>query len=465
MRTVQQRPLEEVIIQIIGEKAYQFLKESNGTGLLIIMDGLDEIALDYVRKDPFLTGLIEFTLLVKATILITSRPHACQQLNANRKIEVVGFDKNQIKEFITETLSDDVKSVEIFLQQLHDYPCILDLCYVPMSLVMVTQIFLYRQKSLPSSLTELYKLFVVMILCREKKKNICMKELNSPAILNAAEENLCKILSDLPKEMTSILLILCKLAYHSFFDWCSFREKHHGFLKKSIQKVKEPKLLFNEDDLVESCIVIPKEFDGQGLLQTATIYQLTRDSVIYSFVHLTVQEFLCALYIRVALSQEEQYHILKDSSDTLPNVTTMLCGLTGLKSQEQFKFILSQLSSGSSEYGANNDHVVLAANCLYESQCALSESEKELFPIPLTAILRESFLSLHDLLCVSYTLCQLPIVVLNMWQCHIGDKGVAIISKLVQFKNIELQSLNLTTNFLTGVGIEHLVKIIRSKLN
>ncbi|XP_065908368.1 NACHT, LRR and PYD domains-containing protein 1-like isoform X2 [Dysidea avara] len=454
LRTVQQRPLEEVMAEHTRDEAYQLVKKTDGSRCLIILDGLDEISVGHARNDAFLTRLIGFTVLVKATILITSRPHACQELVANRTIEVVGFGEDQIKEFVTNVFSDDVQSVETFLQHLDNYSHIYELCYVPMSLVMVTQIFQYRQKSLPSTLTELYKLFIVMILCREKKKSI-EKKVISPAIATTVEEKLHNILPDLPKEMTEMLLLLCKLAYHSFFDWSSVREK--GFRRKI---VKEPKIIFTEEDLVGSGIELTKEFDGQGLLQVATIYQLTRDSVTYNFVHLTVQEFLCALYICVALSQEEQYHILQENFNILPNIATLLCGLTGLKSQEDLKFILSQLSLGSDEFDPNNDDVVVAVRCICESEHLPFEG----IP-PLKLILKEATLYPHDIRCVSYTICHYPIVALNMELCHIEDKGVSRLAQFCEKKAIHLQELYLGWNNLTSAGVIHLVKIMRSKLH
>jgi len=454
LRTIQHRPLEDVVVELIGESAYRLVKETNGSKCLIILDGLDEISGGHVRADPF---LVRFTTLKKATILITSRPHACQELVANRTIEVVGFGEDQIKEFVTKMFSDDVQSVETFLQQAHELPHIYDLCYVPMSLVMVTQIFQYRKMSLPSTLTELYKLFIVMILCREKKKSI-EKKVISPAIATTAEEKLQTILPDLPKEMTEMLLLLCKLAYHSFFDWCSVREENQII---HVQVVKEPKIIFTEEDLLGSGIELPKEFDGQGLLQVTTIYQLTRDSVTYNFSHLTVQEFLCALYICMALSHEEQYHILQENFNILPNIITMFCGVTGLKSQEHLKFIISQLSSGSDELGANNYHVTTAVKCVNESQCILLPQKIS----PLTIILRETTLSPYDIQCISHTICHYPIVVLNIRGCHIGDKGVSRLAQYCVSKNIllQLQELNLTGNNLTSAVINNLVQIIRSK--
>ena len=455
LRTVQQRPLEEVMAEHTRDEAYQLVKKTDGSRCLIILDGLDEISVGHARNDAFLTRLIGFTVLVKATILITSRPHACQELVANRTIEVVGFGEDQIKEFVTNVFSDDVQSVETFLQHLDNYSHIYELCYVPMSLVMVTQIFQYRQKSLPSTLTELYKLFIVMILCREKKKSI-EKKVISPAIATTVEEKLHNILPDLPKEMTEMLLLLCKLAYHSFFDWGSVREESHW--RKGQQVVKDPKIILTEEDLIGSGIELTKEFDGQGLLQVATIYQLTRDSVTYNFVHLTVQEFLCALYICVALSQEEQYHILQENFNILPNIATLLCGLTGLTSQEDLKFILSQLSSG--RIGANNDHVVVAVRCICENEHLPFEG----IP-PLKLILIRTTLYPHDIRCVSYTICHYPIVVLNMAWCHIDDKGVSRLAQCCEKKTIHLQELKIGWNNLTSAGVIHLVKITRSKLH
>ncbi|XP_065908397.1 NACHT, LRR and PYD domains-containing protein 3-like isoform X2 [Dysidea avara] len=450
LRTIRQRLLEEIMVEKIGEEAYELVKKSNGSKCLIILDGLDEISVGHISNDPFLARLIdlEFTALKKATILITSRPHACQELVANRTIEVVGFGENEIKEFVTTLFSDDGQAVETFLQQLDDYSHIYDLCYVPMSLVMVTEIFKYGQKSLPSTLTELYKLFIVMILCREKKKSI-EKKVISLAIATTAEEKLHNILPDLPREITEILLLLCMLAYRSFFEWCSVKKEG---------KVKEPKIIFTEEDLVGSGIELTEEFDGWGLLQVATIYQLTRDSVTYNFVHLTVQEFLCALYICVALSQEEQYHILQENFNILPNITTLLCGLTGLKSHEDLEFILSQLSSGSDENDANNDHVVVAAKCICESQ---NHSSPQKIP-PIKVTLYHTTLCPYDLLSLSYTICHYPIGVLNVWGSYIGDKGVSRLAQWCGNINIELQELDLSYNNLTSAGMKYLLKIMRS---
>ena len=94
LRAVQQKSLEEVVVRHIGEDNYQLLNKSAGSRCLIILEGFDEITINCRQSDPFLFYLIkECTLLEKATILITSRPHACEEIDAGRRIEIVRFWK------------------------------------------------------------------------------------------------------------------------------------------------------------------------------------------------------------------------------------------------------------------------------------------------------------------------------------------------------------------------------------
>ena len=250
-------------------------------------------------------------------------------------------------------------------------------------------------------------------------------------------------------------MLLSKLAYRAFFEWYSVREERDWLYNKV--QYKDPRIIFTEDDLIQSGISLPKNYDGFGLIKCTNIKYLTRQSNTYNFSHLSVQEFLCSLYIVITMSQKEQYQLMKEHFHDLPNIMMLLCGLTQLKSQENLQFILSQLSSGNYNYDANNDHVVGAVKCITESLCV---SPPGILPIRL--ILKNATLYPYDILCVSYTICHYPIVVLNMFGCHIGDEGV---SRMAQWcvKIINLRELNLGVNGLTSAGIEHLVKIMRSK--
>ena len=93
LRSIRQQSTEQVFEELIGKEAFQQLKKSLGTKCLIILEGLDEITLEHQQSDNMLTKLINSRILQYSTIIVTSRPHACQELmrKANKIIEILGF--------------------------------------------------------------------------------------------------------------------------------------------------------------------------------------------------------------------------------------------------------------------------------------------------------------------------------------------------------------------------------------
>ena len=446
LRTVQQRSIEDVVKKLIGENAYQQLKELLGVKCLIILEGLDEMAAEQRQNDSLLMELVKNVPMefVKARIVITSRPNACQELKANRTIEIIGLGDKEIMEFVQNSFPGDTQSVEAFSKQLDDYPQLYSLCYVPMSLVMIVRIFKYKQQRLPSTLTELYRLFVVITLIREDKKKMITKHLVSITVVNPAEEILCKVFADVPSEEIKKLLTLCKLAYCGFFTW--YREHYKLFIQQ-----KEPRIIFTENDLIHSGIKVTDGFDGHGFLQVQTLYQLTGDCVTYNFFHLTVQEFLCAVYM-LTLSQEEQYHLLNENFDNYPNIMILYCGLTKLNFHQ---VVSSKLTTRHS--------TVTAVKCLYEGQQNIPPHIKSLSPFVLN--MSDITLLPYDCHCLSYVLYHYPVTQLDLKGCHIGDKNAGILAKWCFNKNnTKLQNLNLSWyNDLTSEGMKHVMKIVTSK--
>ena len=459
LRSVQQRSLEEVIVKHIGEENYQLVKKSAGSRCLIILEGFDELAIDRLQSDPFLLCLIkECTVLEEATILITSRPHACEEIDAGRRVEVVGFGNDEIREFVEKYFPQDVRSVQEFLRQLDEYPQLHSLCYIPMNLVMIVDIFQCSEKKLPSTLTELYQVFIVMTLKRQvKKENVTKKPaVCSSAAVRAAdsvEETLCVMLRGIPKETIGIVLCLSRLAYRGFFDWYCHREGEYGW------KWKEPKIIFTESDLIQCDIEVTSDFDGFGLLKAIQTHQLLTDINTYSFNHLTVQEYFCAVYISLQ-SQQEQLRLLRKHFHEYPNVFTYVFGLTGLVSSEMFQFIHSKLTS-SGGFGVNRDFIT-AMRCINESKQS-SGPHQSVSPFTLNMIMRT--LLPYDCLCLSNVLSCYPVSQLMMMSCHIGNKGAELLVKHYPNKNTTsqlLEELDLRENDLTSEGMEHVMKIVRT---
>ena len=456
LRSVQQRSLKDVTKKEIGKENYQEIKKSAGSRCLIILEGLDEMAVDRRQSDPFLIRLIkECNKLEKATILITSRPHACEEIDANRRIEVVGFGNEEIKEFVEKCFPNDVQLIEEFLRQLDKYPQLHSLCYIPMNLVMIVDIFQCNEKKLPSTLTELYQVFVVMTLKRQvKKENVTKKPAVCSSVAvraaDSVEETLCVMLKGIPKETVGIVLCLSRLAYRGFFDWYCHRE---GYIW---QKCKEPKIIFTELDLIQCDIEVTSDFDGFGLLKATQTHQLLTDINTYNFSHLTIQEYLCAVYISLQ-SQQEQLRLLREHFDEYPNVFTYLCGLTGLVSSEIFQFIYSKLMSPGELLRGDPD-VITAMRCINESKQSSGPHQSA---SPFTLCMDYKTLLPYDYLCLSNVLSCYPVSQLKMRSCHIGNKGAELLVKHYPNKNTTsqlLEELDLWNNNLNGEGMEHVMR-------
>ena len=440
LRAVQKRSLEDVIIEQIEERAYQELTRTTGEKCLIILEGLDELAHERQHSDPLLLKLICLRTLEKAVILITSRPQACQELNANRRIEIVGFGKEQIKLFVELSFPRDSQIATTFMKQLMEHPHIFSLCYVPVSLVMIIHIFKLTKHCLPSTLTKLYQLLTVMTLNRQKKKQQLV--FSTVKVSTDIEKIFCEVLPSIPKEALGILFSLSKLAYHGFFE----RNPGTNTGNNGWKKVSNTKIIFNQNDLSQCNLNNEITGGGEGLLKVAIINGLLEDCVTYNFIHLTVQEFLCAVYM-LTLSQEEQYHLLNEYFDDYPNIMILYCGLTKLNFHQIISPKLTLYCSA-----------VTAVKCLHEGHWNTSPHKTiDSFELNMSYIT----LLPYDCLCLSYVYCHYPVTKLNLYMCYIKD-NVGMLAKSCLDKTTKLEELDLGQNSLPCQGMKDVMKIMES---
>jgi len=209
---------------------------------------------------------------------------------------------------------------------------------------------------------------------------------------------------------------------------------------------------------------VTAEWDGYGLLKATHTHQLPTDTITYNFSHLTIQEFLCAVYIST-LSQEEQQYLLSEHFDNYPNVFIFLCGVTGLVSDEMFQFVFSKLPLSPSRLDPLDfeSKVIrnVAVKCLYDSK--RTNSPNLVIPI-LLDISFETLLS-YDCLCISHVMSCYPVLELIMSGCNIGDKEAESLVKHYPNKNDTnqpLKALDLSYNHLTIDGLVHIMKIVKT---
>ena len=470
LRAVQERTLQQVMIDAVGSEATydELLTKCHGNRCLIILEGLDEISADWQRNDTMFCKLIKTTtFLSHANILVTSRPHACIDLHRDikdftRTIEIVGFDKPQIKEY-AELYFHNSNTAEKFMEQINNDAHISSLCYVPLCLNMVLECFKYNNETLHTTLTELYQSFIVS----KVDEHIRFKKHTSLGTVPESDEqcikNLVSVLSDVPnvpsKEALETMFLLSMLAYKSYFKWS---------IENPIEsESKSPRIIYTKNDLAH-CNITNLGNDACGLLKATNTLFATGNTEVYTFNHLSVQEYFCALYISL-LPEDQQLQLLKDHITDYPHMWPFYAGITKLRSPDVLQYVQKLSLHGKITYwdddclsalGYNNDKIIVVLNSIYEAQL-LPEFCKHEVPslwLPNTLHLRP-----YDCTSVSYFMSIVPIKHLCL-HCSIGDREAEMLARWQNLKPL-LRLLSFNGNDMTHKGMESIVAIIKCSTN
>ena len=252
--------------QQFGSDLYQHLKTTNGRGVMIIYDGYDELSKKQKEHKSVFQRLLIGGILPQATVIVTSRPLATQELpmefrkQLHEHIEVVGFSDNDIDEYVKCKFCDTPDMLIDFQSYISSHPFIYKAMYIPLHCALVTDLYqTYWRKGkkefAPKTITQLYTCFIHSLLERY---------LDDHPVYGPQE--LCvQELTDLPQDVFDDLMRLAELAAKGII------EQEYVF-----------------DNLTHNTL---------GLMQRVNDSESRKSkSVSYSFLHLTLQEYLAALY-------------------------------------------------------------------------------------------------------------------------------------------------------------------------
>ena len=264
-----------------NEELAELAEVRDGDGVCFLLDGLDEFQPQNKQKSVVMK-LLDRKYLPKSMIAVFSRPSAIEQLQKDlisKRIEVFGFDKTHISEYINNfpfgevgTSDSSVTRASQLKGYLADNPNIHDMCYLPIHAAMICFLFQFT-KNISSTQTKVYEEFARLIIQRHLARHEECKELAS--------------LKDLKGVHAKHFENLCRLAYEMTIN--------------SKQVISSQEI---RDQLGGSGSL--SEEDSLGLLTICpTLYQ-TGIHPNYAFLHLTFQEFLTAYYIANYL--DEKHH-------------------------------------------------------------------------------------------------------------------------------------------------------------
>ncbi|KAG7455138.1 hypothetical protein MATL_G00253320 [Megalops atlanticus] len=276
--------------------------EQDEVKVLFIFDGLDEcrLPLDFQNNerwcditestsvDVLLTNLIKGNLLPSALLWITTRPVAANQIPpecVHQVTEVRGFNDVQKEEYFRKRVSDK-KLADRIISCIKSSRSLYIMCHIPVFCwisATVLEAMLNEEDSgkIPKTLTDMYTHFLLLQTTLKNQRYQVRKETTPQDLLQSDRE---------------MILKLGELAF---------------------QHLEDGNLIFYEEDLRKVGIDVSAASVHSGLCTEifreesfSEMYQ----GRVFSFIHLSIQEYLAALYVFVSYRNSKKN--LLDQSPT-----------------------------------------------------------------------------------------------------------------------------------------------------
>ena len=369
--------MNESMVDVIIREA----EKRSGEGLCFILDGLDEYR-PKSKKSTFIFELIERRRFPKALVIIASRPAASAKFRdiADRKIEVIGFLKAQVYEYVEKYPFSETNKEKDLQKYLQQHPNVHHMCYLPIHTAMVCFLFNIVGSTLPRTETEMYTDFTTLTLVRTIRR---------------ADDEMHTIRSaeDLPDNEKELFLRICKLAF---------------------EKTASSKQVMRKDEVSDFFRDVHCGNESMGLITVDSMAQKCGFENLYTFLHLTFQEYLAAYHVYKLTDQLkvlEKYGRKKH----MQVVWKFYCGLTRFEKEDSKLGAILDLKKDD----------LFGAQCAFESQQSITCDYVVQSGECGTLSLQGHFLTPCDLTAVGFVLknTSTPVEKLVLDRCKFGIEG------------------------------------------
>ena len=287
--------------EVLRKNIEKDLWECGGKGACFIIDGLDE----YQCKNEMgsvVYQLIYGKCLPFSMVIVASRPVATNKLkkSCSKRVEVIGFTKQQIINYLESypfnksviDISDTVCKLKVYLDR---HPNVLHMCYLPVHAAMICFLFSQLEGNIPHTETQIYEQFTISMLLQQRRCD--------------EEQHQLKSLNDLCGEDKVQFSSICKLAFDMI--------------------INSQQVVSQSDTQVSLTSTFSPVFNMLTVERTTKQYGVED---LYSFHHLTFQEYLAAFHIAELEEVEQENCISKYHLDYgLKNVWKFVFGLMEVK--------------------------------------------------------------------------------------------------------------------------------------
>ena len=297
------------------------LNESSGEGLLLIIDGLDEFTKKVHFKNTFLGLLLTRQSLTKATIILTSRPGAwtdvssSHELKIDRYYQVLGFSPENRDLYFQKQITNEHKLKACWeLMERHDE--MKQLSLIPVNASLFADLLKGDESTSINTLTKLYYELTLYMIRRELSR-MGLKEFSRVARISYLHED--------------ILDCLYKIAFIAFL----------GVANRDLASEENVPLIMGQEEYACQCLGLAHEHyrkESIGLMKK-----------VWTFVHLTMQEFVSALWLEHTTWTQQCYSV-RYISNSMTNfslfrmVVRFLCGLLSDKAAAVLSIIYRYLT-------------------------------------------------------------------------------------------------------------------------